>query len=98
MATFDDKVILATLTLEGEVERWWALKQMVLPSLLTWESFLEAFNAKYFLDFVHHKKEKEFSNLQQEDKIVVKYTKKFRELDRHAPEVMTIEGKKARTF
>lgn len=42
------KVQLATFMLRGSAERWWKLKKGALTSPITWEVFLEAFNAEYF--------------------------------------------------
>lgn len=48
----EQKVQLATFMLRGAVEQWWTLKKGALISPITWEIFLEAFNAEYFLDFL----------------------------------------------
>lgn len=63
--TTKQKVILATFMLEGEAVNWWELKQTSLATPITWERFLEAFNAKYFLNYIRHKKEVKFLELRQ---------------------------------
>lgn len=50
--TTEQRVQLATFMLGGLAECWWNLKKGTLISPITWEVFLEVFNAEYFLDFL----------------------------------------------
>lgn len=84
--------------LRGPVERWWNLTKEALVPLVTWETFIEAFNIEYFSDFLRHQNEAKFTNLRQGRLSMVEYTKKFIELGRFAPKMMMNELKKARRF
>lgn len=49
--TNEQKVILTMYMLVGKADHWQELRQITLPTPITWERFLEAFNAVYFLIF-----------------------------------------------
>ncbi|XP_021902536.1 uncharacterized protein LOC110818081 [Carica papaya] len=96
--TNEQKVILATFMLKGEAEYWWEVNQTTLPTPITWEHFLEVFNAKYFLDHIHHQKEVEFAQLTQESLSVTDYARRFTKLSCYSPEIIYNERKMAQRF
>ncbi|XP_021898880.1 uncharacterized protein LOC110815391, partial [Carica papaya] len=96
--TTEQRVQLATFMLRGSAEHWWKLKRGALVPPITWEVFLEAFNAEYFPDFLRQRKESEFTELRQVRLSMVEYAEKYIDLGRFAPEVMMNETKKARRF
>lgn len=84
--------------LKGLAERKWSLKRGALVPPITWEVFLEVFNAEYFLDFIRQQKEAEFTELRQEKLSVAEYAGKYISLERFAPKIMMNEWKKAQSF
>ncbi|XP_020523622.1 uncharacterized protein LOC110007368 [Amborella trichopoda] len=99
--TEEQKVRLGTFMLEGDVEHWWgSVKQSWERSgtKVNWDTFLEAFNEKYFPDSVKERKEVEFIELQQGKLTVEQYAAKFLELSRYAPHVINMEAQKVNKF
>jgi len=87
--TDHQKVILATFTFTDEAEHWWRNTKGVLQVRnipLTWDSFLEEFQEKYFPRSIRDEKETEFINLKQEDgnMSVDTYVAKFIQLSRYS--------------
>jgi len=51
------RVQLAIFLLRGDLERWWKVaRQRFINGELSWVEFQEAFNEKYFLDWIKEQK------------------------------------------
>lgn len=72
--------------------------QATLDTPIIWEWFLEAFQAQYFPEHIHHKKEMDFIQLNQENLSVAEYAQRFIELSRYVPEVMANESRNAKKY
>ncbi|XP_020525722.1 uncharacterized protein LOC110007652 [Amborella trichopoda] len=97
----EQKVRLETFMLEEDAKHWWSSVRRSWEETeteATWESFLVAFNQKYFPDSVRERKEVEFIQLQQGKLSVEQYAAKFAELSCYAPHVINIEARKASKF
>ncbi|KAK0594976.1 hypothetical protein LWI29_002325 [Acer saccharum] len=66
------KVVFTSFMLEDEADHWWDATSRILKTTLpinnhiTWETFKNAFNEKYFPDRVRFKMERDFLNLKQD--------------------------------
>jgi hypothetical protein len=80
----DQKVRLATHMLAEEAEYWWtnAKGRLEDGGAVTSARFKTEFLRKYFLEDLRTKKEVEFLNLKQENRLVAEYVAKFEELSR----------------
>ncbi|XP_011629417.1 uncharacterized protein LOC105421945 [Amborella trichopoda] len=97
----EQNVRLGTFMLERDTEHWWgSVKKSWEQSgtELSWGNFLEAFNEKYFPDFVRERKEVDFIELHQGNLSVEQYSAKFAELSRYAPHIMNTEVPKENKF
>ena len=102
--TDTQKVLYATFSLQGFVERWWSSTEQLLrmelgrDTLITWEKFKEVFNRTYIPDVVRDRKVREFFDLVQGAMTVEEYAAKFVELSCFAPYLITNESKKVKKF
>ncbi|XP_057791063.1 uncharacterized protein LOC131008187 [Salvia miltiorrhiza] len=75
--------------LKGSADFWWEAKQKTMTpeqmAALTWEQFKIALYEKYVPRSYRKKKEMEFVNLRQGNKIVAEYDRLFCDLARYAP-------------
>ncbi|XP_043699911.1 uncharacterized protein LOC122650574 [Telopea speciosissima] len=65
---------------------------------ITWDGFKVAFDDKYFPPCVKQKKIFEFMHLTQGNQTVMMYERKFEELSRYAPHMVSTKEMKARQF
>ena len=65
---------------------------------MTWEKFRELFEVKYVTKAARVAKRKEFANLKQGDMSVDEYIRKFEELSRYAPHLVTTNELKVEQF
>ena len=81
------KVELATYQFENEVEYWWeTIKPHEGEKALTWATFKNLMDAKYYPKDVKLAKEQEFIKFKQRRTMsVMEYAPKFNELSRFAP-------------
>ncbi|XP_011622616.1 uncharacterized protein LOC105420494 [Amborella trichopoda] len=95
------KVRLGTFMLEGDAEHWWSSVRQSWEEIgivATWESFLVAFNEKYFPDSIRERKEVELIELRCGRLSVVQYAAKFAELSCYAPLIINTKACKASKF
>ncbi|XP_028062422.1 uncharacterized protein LOC114265789 [Camellia sinensis] len=97
LCTEEQKVLLATFTLQEQARRWWMLVRNQ-QTAMAWAKFKEVFYEKYFSQCVRDRKVTEFEQLKQGTMTVAKYEAKFTELARYAPHMVDIEYKNARKF
>ena len=79
---------------------WWKLV-LRCPRLLdpmTWDFFVQEFQAKYVTDMYKEVKWKQFLNLKQRNLSVVEYEKEFSHLSKNALEVVLTETFRCRQF
>ena len=98
--TFDTRRIkLATFKLEGESQIWWDWAKVSRDlEMMTWGEFRELFMRKFFLAFARHVKSREFLELRQGGRTVLKYVAKFTELARFGDDYVAIDMTKVRKF
>jgi hypothetical protein len=79
---------------------WWDAHKKSYPEnyQVTWSTFKDAFNKKYFPESVNRMKEKEFLELNQGSKSVTDYDVEFSRLARFAPEFVQTDSSKAQRF
>jgi hypothetical protein len=91
MVTSEDQTVkLATHMLAEEAEYWWTNAKGRLEAseeAVTWARFKSEFLRKYFPEDLRTKKEVEFLNLKQENRLVAEYAAKFEELSRFCPHI-----------
>ncbi|XP_043698650.1 uncharacterized protein LOC122649528 [Telopea speciosissima] len=95
------KVMCATFMLQGEADQWWRMTKPILEvgdRQITWDGFKAAFDDKYFPPCVKKKKIFEFMHLTQGSQTVMMYKRKFEELSRYAPHMVSTEEMKTRQF
>ncbi|KAK1560346.1 hypothetical protein Q3G72_025572 [Acer saccharum] len=98
------KVVFASFMLEDEADHWWDATSRILKTTLpinnhiTWETFKNAFNEKYFPDRVRFKMERDFLNLKQDNKSVAEYEEQFTSLSRFATQLIPDDESKGRRF
>jgi hypothetical protein len=88
----DQKVSMATHMLAEEVEYWWINAKGRLEAggeAVTWTRFKTEFLRNYCPENLSTKKEVEFLNLKQENRLVDEYAAKFEELSRFCPYINT---------
>ncbi|XP_056160301.1 uncharacterized protein LOC130135362 [Syzygium oleosum] len=87
----EEKVTLAIYQLQGNANHWWKVtKEIVFPEIITvtWTTFVEAFNGKYFSECARDRKVKEFLQLWQDNMTMDQYEAKFAQLSRYAPKLL----------
>ena len=93
------RIRLAMFKLEGESHVWWDWANVSRDlEKMTWGEFRELFMSKFFLEFAKHAKDREFLELRQEDRMVLKYVAKFTELARFGDDYLATEMSKVRKF
>ncbi|XP_043714573.1 uncharacterized protein LOC122662935 [Telopea speciosissima] len=95
------KVMCATFMLQGEADQWWKMTKPILEAgdrQITWDGFTAASDDKYFPPCVKQKKIFEFMYLTQGSQTVMMYERKFEELSRYTPHMVSTEEMKARQF
>ncbi|XP_048128974.1 uncharacterized protein LOC115756291 [Rhodamnia argentea] len=97
----EDKVVPAVYQLEGNAITWWrAVKQRIFPegTVPVWDTFVEAFNNKYFSRTARERKIAEFFRHRQNRMTVDQYKAKFSELSKYAPRLIEDPKDRARRF
>ncbi|XP_043697018.1 uncharacterized protein LOC122647759 [Telopea speciosissima] len=92
------KVMCATFMLQGEADQWWKMTKPILEAgdrQITQDEFKVAFDHKFFPPCVKQKKIFEFMHLTQGSQTVMMYERKFEELSRYAPQMVSTEEMKA---
>ncbi|KAH7847302.1 hypothetical protein Vadar_024438 [Vaccinium darrowii] len=107
--TDEQKVTLATFSLNGEALVWWEATQRLMtaplldvqppvPQVITWARFVKAFNDQYFPEAYRFEQEAAFINLKREGMSMPEYEAKFNALSRYAPDLVDTDAKKCRRF
>jgi hypothetical protein len=93
-------VNFAVYMLKSSVFEWWDAHKKSYPEnyQLTWCTFKDDFNKKYFPESVKRMIENEFLELNQGSKSVTDYEIKFSRLARFAPEFVQTDSSKAQRF
>ncbi|XP_035546555.1 uncharacterized protein LOC118348613 [Juglans regia] len=97
-------VLYGSYMLQGEAANWWETKrpllEMELGSLaaVSWQRFKKEFDDRYFPVSVRRQKAREFNNLVQGGMTVEQYARKFMELGRFAPHLITTEKLQVERF
>ena len=96
----EEKVTLATFTLQGGAFDWWTVHKKKYPEgyLFTWLLFKEEFYRNYFPESVQKKMELSFLQLKQDQKSVVEYEIEFSRLARYPSVYVQNDEPKARRF
>ncbi|XP_030517662.2 uncharacterized protein LOC115731165 [Rhodamnia argentea] len=97
----EDKVVPAVYQLEGNASTWWrAIGDRIFPegTVPVWDTFVEAFNNKYFSRTTRERKMAEFVRLRCESMTVDQYEAKFSELSKFAPRLIEDPEDRARRF
>ena len=93
------KVSCAAFYLRDAASYWWDTMISVHDvATMTWEKFRELFEVKYVTKAARVAKRKEFANLKQGDMSVDEYIRKFEELSRYAPHLVTTNELKVEQF
>ncbi|XP_030538844.2 uncharacterized protein LOC115746979 [Rhodamnia argentea] len=101
ICTDEEKVLLAVYQPDGTAnDRWKATKDGVFPkgTALSWTTFTEVFNDKYFLETARESKLVEFRNLRRGHLIVDQYEAEFARLSMYAPRYVEDPLEKMRRF
>ncbi|KAL3730459.1 hypothetical protein ACJRO7_027472 [Eucalyptus globulus] len=101
MCNEEEKVVLAVYQLQGNANTWWrATKGTIFPEgvVPVWNSFLRAFNSKYFSSSAREQKMEELQRLCQGMLTIDQYEAKFAELFQYAPRLIDDPEDKARWF
>lgn len=94
-----EKVNCATFMLRGSAGFWWdTIRRAGEANEIAWTDFRTRFRAKYFSDAVQNEKLDEFIRLQQGDRSVHEYSKKFDELARFAVHMVDTPARKVARF
>ena len=93
------RIRLATFQLEGESQVWWDwIKVSRDLEMMAWREFRELFMSKFFPASARHVKAREFLELKQGSKTVLKYVAKFTELVRFGDDYVVTDMAKVRKF
>lgn len=75
-------VTIAKLQLQGDARIWWEAEERRLPVPITWQTFHDRFDAKFFPINDRQAFEKRFMDLVQDDRTVEQYDAEFSLLSR----------------
>jgi hypothetical protein len=81
-----EKIRYATYLLCGPAAAWWDNIVVVHPvgRVFTWEEFKRKFRAAHVPESIMELKRREFENLEQKEKTIMKYVRDFSALSRYA--------------
>ncbi|XP_030460043.2 uncharacterized protein LOC115680382 [Syzygium oleosum] len=99
--TEEEKVTLAVYQLQGNASDWWkATRGSIFSEGMgpNWNTFVEAFNGKYFSKSAQEQKMVEFLRLHQNQMIVDQYETEFARLPKFVPRMVENLLDKARRF
>ncbi|KAL5579934.1 hypothetical protein UlMin_012376 [Ulmus minor] len=92
-----ERVMCAIYMLRKDARFWWdVVKQTLNAEALVWEEFKVVFNRKYFHPAVLQGKVEEFNNLRQGNLSVTEAIKRFDQLARLVPHLVTDERERVR--
>ncbi|KAL5549395.1 hypothetical protein UlMin_004626 [Ulmus minor] len=92
-----ERVLCAIYMLRKDARFWWdVVKQTLNAEALVWEEFKAVFNHKYFHPAVLQGKVEEFNNLRQGNLSVTEAIKRFDQLARLVPHLVTNERERVR--
>jgi hypothetical protein len=95
-----EKIRYATHLLCGPVAAWWDNIVAIHPPrrVFTWEEFKKKFREANVPDSIMELKRREFENLEQKDKSIMKYIKEFTLLSGYASEDVNTDEKGKKCF
>ncbi|GMN54115.1 hypothetical protein TIFTF001_023248 [Ficus carica] len=92
-----EKVLYASFMLRKDARLWWETVQIRRDvTQMTWEDFMEEFKEKYFNTEVMEAQQDEFDKFRQENLSVAEAVKKFEQLARLCPHLISSERDKIR--
>ncbi|GMN23681.1 hypothetical protein TIFTF001_047582 [Ficus carica] len=92
-----EKVLCASFVLRKDARLWWETVQIWRDvTQMTWEDFVEEFKEKYFNIEVMEAQQDEFNNFCQVNLSVAEAVKKFEQLTRLCPHLISFEKDKVR--
>src|SRR5262249_36392540 len=97
----EDKVTLATFTLQDRVDVWWTSSlRTVFQNMMdiTWDEFLAVFRERFFPRHIQDQMVQEFLSLTQGSMTVMEYEARFVELEKFAPYICVDERMRASKF
>ena len=74
------------------------LRILRIPNPMTWEFFVQEFEAKYVTDMYRESKWKQFLNLKQRNLSVTEFENEFSHLSKYAPKLVLTEAFRCRQF
>jgi hypothetical protein len=95
-----EKIRYATHLLCGPAAAWWDNVIAIHPPgrVFTWEEFKKKFREANVPESIMELKRREFDNLEQKDKSIMKYVKEFTLLSRYAFEEVNTDEKRKKRF
>jgi hypothetical protein len=95
-----EKLRYVTHLLCGPVAAWWDNIVAIHPPgrVFTWDEFKKKFRESNVLESIMELKRREFENLVQNDKPIMKYVREFSLLSRYALEDMNTDEKRKKRF
>ena len=92
-----EKVLCASFMLRKDARLWWETVQIQRDvELMTWEDFVDEFKEKYFNTEIMEAQQDEFENFRQGNLSVAEAVKKFEQLARLCPHLISSERDKVR--
>ncbi|GMN19321.1 hypothetical protein TIFTF001_046937 [Ficus carica] len=92
-----EKVLCASFMLRKDARLWWETVQIRRDvSQMTWEDFVDEFKEKYFNTEVMEAQHDEFNSFRQGNLSVAKAVKKFEQLARLCPHLISFERDKVK--
>jgi hypothetical protein len=95
-----EKLRYATHLLCGPAAAWWDNIVAIHPPgrVFTWEEFKRKFREANVLESIMELKRREFDNLEQKDKTIMRYVKEFTLLSRYATDAVNTDEKRKKWF
>jgi hypothetical protein len=95
-----EKLRYATHLLCGPAAAWWENIVAIHPPgrVFTWEEFKRKFREANVPESIMELKQREFDNLEQKDKTIMRYVKEFTLLSRYATDEVKTDEKKKKRF
>jgi hypothetical protein len=96
----NEKIRYATHLLCGPTVAWWDNVVGIHPPgrVFTWEEFKKKFREANVSESIMDLKQREFENLEQKDKTIMRYVKEFALLSRYASDEVNTDEKRKKRF
>ena len=96
--TDEQRVLFSSFLMEDRAKDWWDVMDMRYPDGISWDQFQQEFTDRFFPQSHKDSKIEEFFKLEQKNKSVSEYEKKFSELVRLVPYIQVDEVLKCKRF